>query len=507
MHGWGGAESDRSRILVGLSWVVAFVPLLSFGFLTPLYFLVLAIRARSGKLALAALGYLSAAVVALLSIARRDLVFDIAWCVLMLGGTWHALATRRLWLRPAWRRPAVVAPVDEWEPPAAAAPTPVPSTPILPSTADPFQRLIDEIDLLVDERMAGGEFTARYHHTDPDFPDCPNPYCDEPWHGLAITMRMQEMRYEGEVDPEYYYEHDDSPVICPGSLHGEGWEPPSKELLAEWWAANSPYAATTASPVPDNEPPPKDPRLEQADAFWAAVARPAVMVGLMCLILAVASMFLAPAQWRWLTPITGVVPVWTVMWLFGPKRRALPPGYLRDRLRARPETIFALVLMLHAGWMPLAWVWRTPIDTVEDVSAGYHRLLAACAVAGVGFAIVQLSRIQRVPAELVDGVAETDRADHALNMFAYGILWLIIVLPAALLFGWTLGRFTHQSQAMWAMVGVLMVLVLTYLAVSLALSLILRDLGIFVIAVVPGAVVTALLWWSVTRLEPGLVHL
>lgn len=98
--------------------------------------------------------------------------------------------------------------------------------------------IMDDIDVLVAQRMEGGEPRTGYDYNDPTFPSCPNPWCGEPWHGLPITMRMAEMRDDGELDPTYRYAGDDSPVLCPGSLHeGEYTRPPtpaSHILPTDW---------------------------------------------------------------------------------------------------------------------------------------------------------------------------------------------------------------------------------------------------------------------------------
>ena len=76
-------------------------------------------------------------------------------------------------------------------------------------------RLIDDIDALVDEQMRGGEPRNGFDYGDPNNPKCW--HCGDDWHGLAITERMRSMRYRLVVDDDYRYDEDDSPVICPGS--------------------------------------------------------------------------------------------------------------------------------------------------------------------------------------------------------------------------------------------------------------------------------------------------
>ncbi|MCX2753098.1 hypothetical protein [Gordonia sp. 4N] len=77
------------------------------------------------------------------------------------------------------------------------------------------QDLLADIDALIDEQLDAGEPVGGYDYDDPDFPKCG--HCRGDWHGLAITERMQEMRWRGAVDADYRYSQDDSPVVCPGS--------------------------------------------------------------------------------------------------------------------------------------------------------------------------------------------------------------------------------------------------------------------------------------------------
>lgn len=79
----------------------------------------------------------------------------------------------------------------------------------------PEQAVLDTIDQLVNDQLADGEPRTGYDYGDPQYPPCP--HCDEKWHGLAITERMTEMRWRGELDPGYDHRADTSPVVCPGS--------------------------------------------------------------------------------------------------------------------------------------------------------------------------------------------------------------------------------------------------------------------------------------------------
>ncbi|NKW61729.1 hypothetical protein GS931_17435 [Rhodococcus hoagii] len=61
--------------------------------------------------------------------------------------------------------------------------------------------IIDAIDALVDEQMAGGEPIGGYDWSDPNYPQCP--HCGDDWHGLKITRRMRDMRWDGIFDENY----------------------------------------------------------------------------------------------------------------------------------------------------------------------------------------------------------------------------------------------------------------------------------------------------------------
>lgn len=76
--------------------------------------------------------------------------------------------------------------------------------------------IIDEIDQLVDEQMAGGEPIGGYDYNDPDFPKCP--HCDRDFHGIALTQRILDMRNLTGWDENYRVDTDYSPMVCEGSL-------------------------------------------------------------------------------------------------------------------------------------------------------------------------------------------------------------------------------------------------------------------------------------------------
>ncbi|QDF17523.1 hypothetical protein SEA_PHROSTEDPHLAKE_80 [Gordonia phage PhrostedPhlake] len=75
--------------------------------------------------------------------------------------------------------------------------------------------IVDDIDALIDSQLDAGEPIGGYDYNDPDYPKCW--HCGRDWHGLPITERMNEMRWRGEMDPDYRYADDTSRVVCPGS--------------------------------------------------------------------------------------------------------------------------------------------------------------------------------------------------------------------------------------------------------------------------------------------------
>lgn len=78
-----------------------------------------------------------------------------------------------------------------------------------------LDRVLDEIDALVDESMAGGEPHTGYDYGDPTYPSCP--HCDRAWHGLPVTEKIAEMYDWTGWDDDYVLTEDDSQVLCPGS--------------------------------------------------------------------------------------------------------------------------------------------------------------------------------------------------------------------------------------------------------------------------------------------------
>jgi hypothetical protein len=97
---------------------------------------------------------------------------------------------------------------------------------------DRVDKLLDEIDSLVDESLARGDRSQSYRGE--QMQKCR--WCPEPWHGLPITKEMVRMRNEpygwdefGQpvMDPNYKYSEDTSDWVCPGSdFHGP--ETPNK---------------------------------------------------------------------------------------------------------------------------------------------------------------------------------------------------------------------------------------------------------------------------------------
>ncbi|GEM_PF-3113499 len=89
-------------------------------------------------------------------------------------------------------------------------------------------KIIDQIDALVDEQLSGYSERSGYDYN-VNQQKCW--HCGEDWHGLKITVRMREMRdafwygcgcdlcqeNSGGVASDYRYATDDSEVLCPGS--------------------------------------------------------------------------------------------------------------------------------------------------------------------------------------------------------------------------------------------------------------------------------------------------
>lgn len=78
-----------------------------------------------------------------------------------------------------------------------------------------LERVLDDIDALVDASLAEGEPRTGYDYGDPTYPSCP--HCDRAWHGLPVTEKIAEMYDWTGWDDTYIVAEDDSPVLCPGS--------------------------------------------------------------------------------------------------------------------------------------------------------------------------------------------------------------------------------------------------------------------------------------------------
>ncbi|MEV0062285.1 hypothetical protein [Nocardia sp. NPDC050718] len=424
-----------SAVRNGASWIVSFVPLLSLGLLTWPVFTVLAVRARSWPLAGAALAYLGLLVLEIWAIESdpvRDTVFDVCLFGLMVGGTAHAIAVRRRWFRTA--PVAVDLDVVSAEYAVVAAGTITVDTTQTVESA-PAQRVLDEIDQLVEESMRDGEPRIGYDYDDPTYPDCPNPHCEESWHGLAITERMELMRDYGEVDVDYDYHADDSLVLCPGSAFAGEWPTPPRIREPE-------HPVVQVDPAP--EPDPMAEAAARADRLWTALARPALALVVTSWLLALVSMFLAPTQWRWLTVLVGAVAPVCVGWLYGRRAELFPAGYVRVHVLARPAVVFAVGLVVCAGWLPFRWARNPPLEAAD----GYFALIVACALACVGHAVVQIGRVLPV------GAAETDPKAHGENLVVLGFGWMMFGLPSTLLFGWVTSYWAYQPSAVWAAVAI-----------------------------------------------------
>jgi len=87
--------SDRSPTRVGLSYLWAFVPLLSIGFATPLVFCFAAVRRQSSRLWLACAAYVAVLVIEQVT-AANDLgaAATLALAILTIGAVVHALIIR-----------------------------------------------------------------------------------------------------------------------------------------------------------------------------------------------------------------------------------------------------------------------------------------------------------------------------------------------------------------------------------------------------------------------------
>lgn len=490
---------------VWLSWVLALMPVWSCGLLTTPVFILLAWRARSGRLALAAVGYVVVRGVAHWSKDSHPVLFFGAWVVLCVVGGVHSIRLRPLWTQPVGR-------ARDPEPPAAEPPSPVhvSHSPVeaapgpkgaSPDPRDDYGRVLDDIDLLVEDSMRDGEPRVGYSYGDPTFPECPNPYCEEPWHGLAITARMRWMRWRGVVDGDYAYRADDSPVLCPGSLHTGEWPLPPAEFedLDEDDDDDEDEEFEQAEPV--------DPRVQRAEEMWTAVTHPMTCVWSASIGLGLISIFVSPLWWRWLTPTIGVASLCGLWWLYAHQRRALPSGELRRRLRARPEAAAALVLMLIVAWLPAVWVWRTPIHDRHHALLAFHMLLVTCALAAVLHAVVHLGRIRPVWRDVLDGEPPVDLSKHAVNLFVFGFFWAALGIAPMLLVAGLVSRLGGRESAVWLVFAAILIASLAYWVEAVLVALWTREPGevlLYSLFVLAGG---AALWWMLDLLAGAPLRL
>ncbi|UOW93133.1 hypothetical protein SEA_NOSHOW_66 [Mycobacterium phage NoShow] len=130
--------------------------------------------------------------------------------------------------------------------------------------------VLDEIDRLVDESLARGDRSDSFHGEQYRAQQ-PCPWCVEGYHYLPITQEMWRMRQGsyaqdefgiGIVDPDYRFEDDESPILCPGSeFHGPPyyfnglklWDKQSRERAAQG-ALGSRTPTFTPDPPPTLPP-------------------------------------------------------------------------------------------------------------------------------------------------------------------------------------------------------------------------------------------------------------
>jgi hypothetical protein len=76
--------------------------------------------------------------------------------------------------------------------------------------------IINGIDQLVDDQIAGGERSAPGRFSgSAEYPRCS--HCDREWHGLPIIEPNAKMHKRSEFDGGYLAETDDLHVLCRGS--------------------------------------------------------------------------------------------------------------------------------------------------------------------------------------------------------------------------------------------------------------------------------------------------
>jgi hypothetical protein len=123
--------------------------------------------------------------------------------------------------------------------------------------------IIDDIDALVDDQLAGGEPRSGFDYGDPTYPKCP--HCERHWHGLPLTERVAAMYSAGHFDEDYRADQDDSPVLCEGSEFIGPMRPPRRRS-GNWSFGGQQLLSIMA--VPDDE------RIDWAAWFGAYLGWP-----------------------------------------------------------------------------------------------------------------------------------------------------------------------------------------------------------------------------------------
>jgi hypothetical protein len=100
--------------------------------------------------------------------------------------------------------------------------------------------IINGIDQLVDDQIAGGERSAAGRFSgSAEYPRCS--HCDREWHGLPVIDHSAKMHKRSEFDEGYRTETDESRVLCRGSdyIGPMPFEhaPSTAFQCPEWWPA------------------------------------------------------------------------------------------------------------------------------------------------------------------------------------------------------------------------------------------------------------------------------
>jgi hypothetical protein len=100
--------------------------------------------------------------------------------------------------------------------------------------------ILDDIDAV----LAEGEPRTGFDFGDPTFPRCPRG-CGRHWHGMAVTVRIEQMAARGVMDLDYRYDEDDSAVLCPApdfvGPHRPHWAARAGAALPDPWAGRTPF--------------------------------------------------------------------------------------------------------------------------------------------------------------------------------------------------------------------------------------------------------------------------